>query len=220
MPSRTPRIPRDVNKEATKRRILEVALAMFQSKGFRQTTMRDIAGAAGIALGTTYNYFPTKEHLALYFFEEALARVLARHRRECPREAALEEKIFSLISLEIEEVEPYQEFLNVMVIQATVPTSPLHPFSLDTQSLKNRHLEYVAGLLADAAGRGELPALGFESMLLSAFWVYHMGIVLFWLNDGSPNKSDTWALLDKSLRFTLNALRQGGRLEEPSEQAV
>lgn len=211
---------REINKEETKRRILDVALAMFQTKGFRQTTMRDIAGAARIALGTTYNYFPTKEHLALYFFEEALGRVLARHRRECPRDASLEEKVFSLISLEIEEVTPYQEFLNVMVVQATIPTSPLHPFSLNTQGLKNRHLEYVAALVAEAVERGELPSLGFESMLLSAFWVYHTGIVLFWLNDSSPNKSDTWALLDKSLRYTLNALRQGGRLEERSEQAV
>jgi AcrR family transcriptional regulator len=215
----SPRRTREINKERTKGRILDVALSMFQDKGFRQTTMRDIAEAAGIALGTTYNYFPTKEHIALYFFEQALARVLARHRRECPAAASLEEKIFALIALEIEEVEPYQEFLNVMVIQATVPTSPLHPFSLDAQSLKNRHLEYVASLMREAEARGELPLLGFESMLLSAFWIFHAGIILFWLNDNSENKGDTWALLDRSLRFILGALRQGGRLEQQEEEA-
>jgi AcrR family transcriptional regulator len=211
--------PREINKERTKRRILDVALRMFQEKGFRQTTVRDIADAAGIALGTTYNYFLTKEHIALYFFEQALDRVLARHRRECPADVSLEEKIFALIALEIEEVEPYQEFLNVVVIQATAPTSPLHPFSLDTQPLKNRHLEYVASLVREAEARGELPPLGFESMLLSAFWIFHAGIILFWLNDSSENKGDTWALLDRSLRFILNALRQGGSLEPPQEQA-
>lgn len=210
---------REVNKERTKRRILDVALGMFQDKGFRLTTMRDIAEAAGIALGTTYNYFPTKEHIALFFFEQALGRVLARHRRECPADASLEEKIFALIALEIEEVEPYQEFLNVVVVQATVPTSPLHPFSLDTQPLKNRYLEYVASLVRAAEEDGELPPLGFESMLLSAFWIFHTGIVLFWLNDTSEHKADTWSLLDKSLRFILGALRQGGSLEPRQEQA-
>lgn len=208
---------REENKERTKRRILDVALRMFRGKGFRQTTMRDIADAAEIALGTTYNYFPTKEHIALFFFEEALARVLARHRRETPAEASLEEKVFQLLAIEIEEVEPYQEFLHLIVAQATVPTSPLHPFSLDTQRLKSRQLDYVADLLKEAIDRGELPPLGFESMTLSAFWVFHLGMILFWLNDTSPGKEDTWALLDKSLRFILGALRQGGQLESPSQ---
>ena len=199
---------RENHRERTKRQILDVALALFQEKGFRPTTMRDIADRAGIALGTTYNYFPTKEHLALYFFEAALERVLARHRREAPAGASLEEKVFLLISLELEEVEPYREFLNVIVTQAMVPTSPLHPYSLENQRLKNRHLEYVAELVREAIDRGELPALGYESMMLSAFWVFHLGMVMFWLNDESPHKEDTWVLLDKSLRFILGALRQ------------
>jgi AcrR family transcriptional regulator len=201
---------REDHRERTKRQILEVALALFQEKGFRPTTMRDIADRAGIALGTTYNYFPTKEHLALYFFEAALERVLARHRREAAPGASLEEAVFLLIALELEEVEPYREFLNVVVTQAMVPTSPLHPFSLETQRLKNRHLEYVAELIRAAIDRGELPALGYESMMLSAFWVFHLGMVMFWLNDESPNKDDTYVLLDKSLRFILGALRQNG----------
>ncbi len=201
---------RESHRERTKRQILDVALALFQEKGFRQTTMRDIADRAGIALGTTYNYFPTKEHLALYFFEAALERVLARHRREAPAEASLEEKVFLLISLELEEVEPYRELLPVIVTQAMVPTSPLHPYSLETQRLKNRHLEHVAELVREAIDRGELPALGYESMMLSAFWVFHLGMVMFWLNDESPRKEDTYVLLDKSLRFILGALRQEG----------
>jgi AcrR family transcriptional regulator len=208
---------REINKERTKKRLLHVALALFREKGFRQATMRDIAEAAGVALGTTYNYFPTKEHIALYFFEEALARVLARHRRETPAGASLEEQVFQLIALELEEIQPYQEFLNVLVVQATVPTSPIHPFGLDVQRLKSRHLDYVADLLRQAMERGEMPALGFEAMMLSAFWVFHMGIVIFWLNDESPHKEDTFVLLDKSLRFILGALRQGGRLEPGQE---
>lgn len=209
---------REQTKEQTKRQILDVALSLFREKGFRPTTMRDIAEGAGIALGTTYNYFPTKEHLALYFFEQALERSLARHRRETPAGASLEETFFLLLSIELEEVAPYEEFLNVVVTQAMVPTSPLHPYSLETQRLKSRHLDYVAGLLREGIERGELTPLGYESMMLSAFWVFHLGVVMFWLNDGSPHKEDTFVLLDKSLRFILGALRQGGgdgRIEEP-----
>lgn len=211
---------REENRERTKRRILSVALELFREKGFRQTTMRDIAERAGIALGTTYNYFPTKDHLALYFFEQALDRVLERHRREAAAAATLEEKVFLLVAIELEEVEPYRDFLEVVVAQAASPGSRLHPFSLDSQRLKNRYLEHVAGLLQEAIEHGELPSMGQESMLLAGFWVFHLGILMFWLNDESPHKEDTHVLLDKSLRFILGALRQGGGLDARNEEAV
>ena len=201
---------REDHKERTQQRILDVALALFRQKGFRETTMRDIAEGAGIALGTTYNYFPTKDHIALYFFEQALARVLARHRHERPPGASLEETVFLLVSLELEEVAPYEEFLNLIIAQAMVPSSPL----------KTRYLDHVAGLLQEAMGRGELPAFGYESMMLSAFWVFQLGVLMFWLNDASPHKEDTYVLLDKSLRFILGALRQGGGLDVPKEGTV
>jgi AcrR family transcriptional regulator len=198
---------RETKKEATKRRILEVSLGLFQKVGFGRTTMRDIAKKSGIALGTTYNYFPTKEHLALYFFERALEDVMERYRKEEPADAPLEEKMFLLISLELEQVAPYEEFLNLIVTHAVVPTSRLHPSSLGSQRLKARYLEFVAAILEEARERGELPALGHDEMVLNAFWVFHLGIMMFWLNDATRKKEDTYVLLDKSLRFVLNALR-------------
>ena len=48
-------------KTATRQRILDVASELFRRKGFDATATRDIALAAGIAAGTLFNYFPTKE---------------------------------------------------------------------------------------------------------------------------------------------------------------
>lgn len=198
---------RESKKQATMGRILDVSLGLFQKVGFGRTTMRDIARKAGIALGTTYNYFPTKEHLALYFFERALEKVMERYRKEEPRGASLEEKLFLLLSLELEQVAPYEEFLNLIVTHAVVPTSRLSPWSVDSQRLKARYLDFVGRLLEESRGKGEISTLGFDSLMLSAFWVYHLGIMMFWLNDASRKKEDTYVLLDKSLRFILNALR-------------
>ena len=198
---------RESKKEATKKKILDVSLQLFQKIGFGRTTMRDIARKSGIALGTTYNYFPTKEHLALYFFERALGEVMERYRTEEPPDAPLEERIFLLLSIELEQIAPYEEFLHLIVTHAVVPTSRLHPFSVDSQRLKNRYLEFIGRILEEARDRGEFPSLGLDSMVLSAFWVFHLGIMMFWLNDASRKKEDTFILLDKSLRFILAALR-------------
>ena len=198
---------REYKKDVRKRKILEVSLKLFQTEGFGKTTMRDIASKCGIALGTTYNYFPTKEHLAHYFFESALDEVMDRYRKEEPAGASLDEKLFLLLSIELERIAPYEEFLNLVVTHAVVPGSRLHPFSVDSQRLKAKYLDFVGGLIETAKERGELQTFGMDAMVLSAFWVYHLGIMMFWLNDASRKKEDTYVLLDKSLRFILNALR-------------
>src|SRR5262252_10554425 len=56
--------------EDTRRRIYESALKLFREKGFEQTTMRDIAAKAGVALGAAYYYFASKDALVLAFYQE------------------------------------------------------------------------------------------------------------------------------------------------------
>ena len=48
-------------KAATRQRILAAARQLFLAKGFDACTTRDIADSAGIATGTLFNYFATKE---------------------------------------------------------------------------------------------------------------------------------------------------------------
>lgn len=48
-------------KEATKKRIISVAMDLFSKQGFEQTTVEQIAEEADIAKGTIYNHFPVKE---------------------------------------------------------------------------------------------------------------------------------------------------------------
>jgi AcrR family transcriptional regulator len=60
-------LKRRVVKPTEQRRaeILEAALTLFSSKGFHETTMEEVANAAGVAKGTIYLYFQSKEHLLL-----------------------------------------------------------------------------------------------------------------------------------------------------------
>ena len=52
----------------TKRKILENALALFAEKGFKGTSINDIAKSAGISKGLAYNYFKNKDELMLAVF--------------------------------------------------------------------------------------------------------------------------------------------------------
>jgi TetR/AcrR family fatty acid metabolism transcriptional regulator len=51
--------------EARRNQILDAATEMFAEQGFHQSTTKDIARRAGIAEGTIYNYFESKDDLLI-----------------------------------------------------------------------------------------------------------------------------------------------------------
>lgn len=58
-----PSTPRKRDGEATRQKLLRAALDLYTSVGFRGTTTPAIATRAGIAEGTIYRHFTSKEHL-------------------------------------------------------------------------------------------------------------------------------------------------------------
>src|SRR5215469_15295206 len=59
-------------KNETRQRIVSAAIDLFRADGWHDTTTRAIAAAAGIATGTLFNYFPTKEAIAAELIAAAL----------------------------------------------------------------------------------------------------------------------------------------------------
>lgn len=55
---------------ATKKRIDRTALKLFAEKGVKATTIRDIASVAGVAEGTLYRHYASKEQMACDLFVE------------------------------------------------------------------------------------------------------------------------------------------------------
>lgn len=59
--------------EARTGQILKAALAVFASKGYGGSTMADIAKAAGVGVGTLYNYYDNKRDLLISLVQQSLA---------------------------------------------------------------------------------------------------------------------------------------------------
>jgi len=63
------------NKRARKEAIYLAAMDLFRRQGFDETRVEEITQAAGVAKGTFFNYFPTKEDVLLYIGERHMNRL-------------------------------------------------------------------------------------------------------------------------------------------------
>src|SRR6266436_6926166 len=159
------------NKAAIRKRIVKAALSLFQSRGFDATTTKAIARKAGIAEGTVFNYFKSKEDIALHFFEQEVDQAIAAVR-ENPRlrKAPLEEKLFTLVHSQLEFLAPYERFIGAAFIQALKPASPLGPFSHRAKELRHRYVGFVQELFEESLPRQKQNPLAF--LAPDVFWIY------------------------------------------------
>ena len=187
-------------KVATRRRILEVAARLFTRKGWENATTRDIATGAGIATGTLFNYFATKELIAgsliLHALTEAKEEFLERRRGE----ESLEETLFSFIWTGLRHLRPSRKFL-APALETLL--SPLARFSPDHagDAIRTAHLEDVEQLIVNHGIAGPLSAV-----TMQLYWTLYLGVLAYWAADASPNQEDTLALLDQSLKLFVASL--------------
>jgi AcrR family transcriptional regulator len=193
--------------EDTRRRIYEQALELFREKGFEQTTMRDIAAKAGVALGAAYYYFSGKEAIVLAFYHEmqesshdTILEAMAGHKK-------LKDRLRVVVEKRLELLAPNRKFCDALFRHAPDTSDPLSPFSAETRPIRERALEHLEA--AVAGGDIKVPA-DLRPRLPYLLWLYQMAVILFWLYDRSPHQQRTQALIEKSLGLLVNVLRLSG----------
>ena len=181
--------------EQTKALILSTALEMLHERGYEQTTMRAIAEKAGVSLGNAYHYFGSKDHLIQAFYQRTHEEHLQASLPALQKESSLKARLLSVMRLKIDTLEPYHEFAGVLFQTAADPHSPLNPFAPAAAPVRRDSVKLFEAVVAESKARipndlrVELPYL---------LWLYHMGIILFWIHDSSRKRARTYRLIDQT----------------------
>ncbi|MGA7752948.1 MAG: TetR family transcriptional regulator [Candidatus Sulfotelmatobacter sp.] len=190
--------------EDTRRKIYEAAMELFREKGFDETTMRDIAAKAGVALGGAYYYFSSKDAIVLAFYHEmqetsnaVVLEALGGHKK-------LKERIRCVLDKRMELLVPNRKFCSALFRHAPDGGDPLSPFSDESRPIRDAAIEHMR--IALEGSDAKVPA-DLKPRLPYLLWLYQMALIMFWLYDRSPNQERTRRLLDKSLSLLVNLLR-------------
>jgi AcrR family transcriptional regulator len=182
--------------EQTRELILKSALELLEEHGYEKTTMRAIAKRAGVSLGNAYHYFGSKELLIQAFYHRLHEEHLAATRPALERETTFKERLLTVMRLKISTLEPYHEFAGVLFKTAADPHSPLNPFAPDSAPVRRDSIKLFEELVRDTKAR--IPdELRFELPYL--LWLYHIGIILFWIHDASKKRARTYHLVDQTV---------------------
>src|SRR4026207_481841 len=97
--------------------IIEAAVRVFARKGYFNSRVSDVAREAGIAAGTIYLYFKTKEDLLITLFREKMAPFVASCRRSIADEPDAVAKVRRLVHLHFHMLEEDPDLAEVVQIE-------------------------------------------------------------------------------------------------------
>jgi TetR/AcrR family fatty acid metabolism transcriptional regulator len=141
--------PRRADKRA---RILDAAAKVFAERGFFTATVAEIARAAGVADGTIYLYFKSKEDLLVSLFESRVERLLSYMQEELPKHASAPERLRAVIEMQLGLLEGERDLAEVITVILRQSTKLMkeyaHPRFL-------AYLDSIARIIHDGQATGE-----------------------------------------------------------------
>jgi TetR/AcrR family fatty acid metabolism transcriptional regulator len=158
-------------------RILSAAVKVFAKKGFYATRVSEVAKAAGVADGTIYLYFKSKDELLVSLFEDRVEKLLAFLRAELPKAPSAAERLRRVIELQLGLLEGERELAEVITVILRQSSKLMKEYAAPTFEA---YLEAIAAVVAEgqAAGdfRDDLP----PSLVARAIFGALDGIALTW----------------------------------------
>ncbi|PYM77372.1 MAG: TetR family transcriptional regulator [Candidatus Rokuibacteriota bacterium] len=97
--------------------IIDAAIRVFARNGYYNSRVSDIAREAGIASGTIYLYFKTKDEILVTLFREKMAEWVASVRREVAAERDPLAKIRKIVALHFKVLEDNPELAEVVQVE-------------------------------------------------------------------------------------------------------
>jgi AcrR family transcriptional regulator len=107
------RTKKDVVTEFRTGEILQAARRVFAERGFQEATVADIASEAGLAKGTVYLYYPSKQDVYAAALRGSAAELASRTAESIERAPAADGKVRAFVDATIRYFDEHPEFFRI-----------------------------------------------------------------------------------------------------------
>jgi TetR/AcrR family fatty acid metabolism transcriptional regulator len=181
-------------------RILDAAVRVFAKKGFYATRVSEVAKAAGVADGTIYLYFKSKDELLVSLFEDRVERLLAFMHTELAPTAGAPEKLRRIIELQLGLLEGERDLAEVITVILRQSTKLMKEYAAPKFTA---YLDAIARVVEAGQAAGELRSDVSPHLAARAIFGMLDGIAMTW----ALGKADRGGLVRASGQLAEMVLR-------------
>ncbi|NTU56526.1 MAG: TetR/AcrR family transcriptional regulator, partial [Anaerolineales bacterium] len=163
-------------EEIAKRRheIFHQVVNVFVKKGFHETSMREIAEAAGLGKSTLYDYFKTKDEILVYFFEDQLNDLTNEAQKVALQNLSADKRLHQIMEIYIESLQANKN----LFLKLTQESQRLRPQSQkQVQEKRYAYQDLVRALIDEGIREGIFRKV--NSLLAARLLISGMSSVIY-----------------------------------------
>ena len=101
----------------TKRKIFETSMKLFAEKGYEATSIEEITATVGVAKGTLYYHFSSKEEIFNFLVEEGIKLLQNSIDIKTAKHSNYIDKIKAIVLIQIKIVSKYEDIITILLSQ-------------------------------------------------------------------------------------------------------
>lgn len=129
----------------TKRKIFETSMRLFAEKGYDGTSIEEITSAVGVAKGTLYYHFSSKEEIFNFLVEEGMKLLKNSINIKMQAQEKYIDKLRAIILIQLKIISKYENFMAIVFSECWGNSSR----SLTCQKYVNEYLSIIKEILQE-----------------------------------------------------------------------
>lgn len=166
----------------TKRKIFETSMNLFATKGYDATSIEEITSVVGVAKGTLYYHFSSKEEIFTFLVEEGMKLLQNSISIKIANCTTLTSKLKAILLIQIKVMTKYEDFMTIVLSHVLGKGS----INLTCRKYVFQYIDTVEKIIQDSIDNGEsITNVDDPKILASGIFGITYSILLYKIKDGN-----------------------------------
>lgn len=151
----------------TKRKIFETSMKLFAKKGYDATSIEEITATVGVAKGTLYYHFSSKEEIFNFLVEEGMKLLKNSIDIKISKLDHTIDKLRAVILIQIKIIAKYEDFMTIVLSQIWGH----EPRNIMCKEKVIEYIKTIEELVEEGIRKGEIIDGDSEIIASRNFWI-------------------------------------------------
>ena len=179
----------------TKRKIFETSMKLFAEKGYDATSVEEITSVVGVAKGTLYYHFSSKEEIFYFLIEEGMKLLQNSIVIKTSQKKDSIDKLKSVVMIQLKILDKYEDFITIVLSQIWGN----EPRNKRCKEYVKQYLSIVEKIVEEGISKGQIKNINPKTIALGIFSTTCVSLLYKTDNENRININDIYKELEDIL---------------------